>query len=83
MTTLTIEIDEPTLRRLEERARRQGQSASDVIRQALDSAVSVSLDAGRREHFLNVPPLKLGKMLMPLGSRHEWYDEMLNREEDD
>ena len=26
---------------------------------------------------LDLPPLDLGRMLKPLGSREEWYDEML------
>lgn len=26
---------------------------------------------------LDLPPLDLGRLLMPLGSREEWYDEML------
>ena len=26
---------------------------------------------------LDLPPLDLGRMLKPLGSRREWYDEML------
>ena len=26
---------------------------------------------------LDLPPLDLGRMLKPLGSRVEWYDEML------
>jgi hypothetical protein len=28
---------------------------------------------------LDLPPLDLGRMLKPLGTRAEWYDEMLER----
>jgi hypothetical protein len=32
---------------------------------------------GRGRSALDLPPLDLGRMLKPLGTREEWYDEML------
>lgn len=34
-----------------------------------------AMEPGRSE--LDMEPLNLGKMLRPLGTREEWYDEML------
>ena len=31
---------------------------------------------GKRHRALDLPPLDLGQMLRPLGTREEWYDEM-------
>ncbi|MDZ4686917.1 MAG: ribbon-helix-helix domain-containing protein [Planctomycetaceae bacterium] len=79
MTTISIEIEEPILRRLEEQARQEGRSTSEVIREVLLTHSEERPLAKGQEHFLDIPPLKLGRMLLPLGSRHEWYDEMLDR----
>jgi hypothetical protein len=84
MTAITIEIEEPLLRRFEKRAQQEGRSTSDVIHEVLlQDAESdhVSSEQGR-ECFLEIPPLELGKMLMPIGSRSDWYDEMLDRSDD-
>jgi hypothetical protein len=32
---------------------------------------------GRGRSALDLPPLDLGRMLQPLGTREQWYDEML------
>ncbi len=32
---------------------------------------------GRGRSALDLPPLDLGRMLKPLGTREEWYNEML------
>ena len=32
---------------------------------------------GSGRSALDLPPLDLGRMLKPLGTREEWYDEML------
>ena len=32
---------------------------------------------GRGRSALDLPPLDLGRMLKPLGTREQWYDEML------
>ena len=32
---------------------------------------------GREHSALDLPPLELGRMLQPLGTREAWYDEML------
>ncbi len=34
-------------------------------------------EAGTRPSVLDMKPLDLGTMLRPLGTREEWYDEML------
>ena len=37
----------------------------------------LSKTQGRGRSALDLSPLDLGRMLKPLGSREEWYDEML------
>ena len=37
----------------------------------------LSKEKGSGLSALDLPPLDLGQMLRPLGTREEWYDEML------
>jgi hypothetical protein len=57
------------LRREKESAQQQGK------RPSLRDIKPVSVGAIRSA--LDLPPLDLGRMLRPLGTREEWYDEML------
>jgi negative regulator of replication initiation len=79
MTTLTIEVDEPLYRRLEERAQAQHRTAGEVARDILlgRESVPVSSSETKRSVF-DLQPFSVGRVLKPLTSEDDLLEEMLH-----
>jgi hypothetical protein len=78
MTTITIELDEPTYRNLEETARSRNLTPAELVRNlavAYEQSQRVPPKTGRS--IRDIPRLNLGKMLAPVGTSDEILDEML------
>ncbi|MDZ4686919.1 MAG: hypothetical protein SH850_17735 [Planctomycetaceae bacterium] len=79
MATITIEIDEPVFRGLEETAREQNRTASELLRD-LAVAYEQSHRAPRKKgrSIRDIPRLSLGGMLNPVGTIDEIFEEMVD-----
>ena len=72
-------MSEATARILSELLKLSEAERAEVASALLESlGASPSALTGQKGHsVLDVPTASVGKMLKPLGTREEWYDEML------
>lgn len=81
MTRITIELDDALYQALEESAHAQHRTPAEVIRELITESQHSHAGATVRS-ALDIPPLSLGKMLRPVGTHEEIFDEMLSERDE-
>lgn len=71
-TTLTVRLDERRARRVADAARRLGKSASDIVREALDAALTDRTIAERSSHIE-------GRLRLDRHRSESWRDDLRER----
>lgn len=80
MKPITINVSEPVYEAYKAQARKQDRTASELIREAMEqyrkswAASEISL--------LDLPPLRVGKVLKSLSSEDDLLEEMLHGDRD-
>jgi hypothetical protein len=74
MKTITINVSEPTYRAFQDQARRQDRTASELIREAMEQYRHGW--ARGESSLLDLPPLQVGKVLVPLEAEDDLLAEM-------
>jgi hypothetical protein len=76
MKTITINVSEPVYREFQQRASRLDRTASELIREAMESYLRER--RGGAHSILDLPPLDLGKMKKPLSAKDDLLSGMLH-----
>ena len=76
MKTITINVSEPVYRDFVDHARRQDRTASELIREAMEAYRNLHIRP--RPSLMDIRPLSLGKVRLPVGSDDDVLGEMLN-----